>query len=264
MTKRTGLASGLLAILLIGLAGPSCCGPNTLGIRSEAVSFHPPVEESYLFVTHRFQEKLCKEEVCIETPPKTIGGSGFAVAKSGIYTWVVTAAHLCTPIENIHNSEIVVVGLGGVAYRAKVQYSEMQVDLCFMTIEGSDIPPVRVADENAKRGERVIALGSPMGIFDSEMILKFEGFYAGRAHEVPVPNTPSKKFPVLDGFTIPARPGSSGGPIFNSNGELLGVTIMARPYFENFALSPPQSLVRHLVSAVQDKAADLTLVPRVH
>jgi len=264
MLSKKSLTSILFLLVLLGVAGPSCCGPNTLGIRNEIVSVYAPIEESYVFVTHQFQEKICKGSICLDAPLQAITGSGFAVARSGVYTWVVTAAHLCRPLEQLQSSEIMVISLGGFGYKATVQYSEPTIDLCFMTIEGSDLMPVRVASSDAKRGERVLALASPLGIFDEDMVLKFEGFYAGRTKDVPVPGSRSKKFPVLDGFTIPARPGSSGGPIFNSKGELLGVIIMAKPYFENFALSPPQSLVRDLVSAVQDKAEDLTLVPRVH
>ena len=252
----------LSTLLLVALVGPSCCGPNTLGIRSEVVRFRPPVEESFVFIAHKFQEKLCKEDICITAEPQNIAGSGFSVATSGIYTWIVTAAHLCAPRESLASSEILAVGLGGVGYRAVVQYVEKAIDTCFLTIEGADIPPVKVASRNVTRGERVIALGAPLGIFDSEMILKFEGFYAGKTTEVVKPGEPAKKFPVLDGFTIPARPGSSGGPIFNVEGELVGMTIMAKPYFESFALSPPQTIIRHLIKAVQDKASNLTLIQR--
>ena len=57
----------------------------------------------------------------------------------------------------------------------------------------------------------------------------------------------------MDGYTVPAKPGSSEGPIFNKRGELIGVVSMSRPGFENFALSPTYASVRAVVLAAKAK-----------
>ena len=252
-----------MLLLLLSVFGPSCCGQTPWRLLPQNSREVPEIEKSFLFITHQFTQKLCREEICLEGPLRVIAGSGFSVALSGSYTWVVTAAHLCLPSNDIVNSQMVATGLGGVSYSAVVRHAEPSVDLCFLTIQGAAIPPVVIADKDVSRGERVLALGSPLGLFDSNMIPKFEGFYAGSTTEIQRPDDPSKKFPTLDGFTVPARPGSSGGPIFNASGELVGVMRMAKPDFETFTLSPPQALVRTLLASVQRNSERL-ISPELH
>jgi S1-C subfamily serine protease len=117
---------------------------------------------------------------------------------------------------------------------------------------------VHRSEKNVKKGERVFAFGTPVGLFDADMLPKFEGFYAGKTTDVPKPDGSKTVFPVLDGYTIPARPGSSGGPIFNSQGEVIGMMIMARPYFETFTLSPTQEMFRTVLKAIKQSAQSYT------
>ena len=51
-------------------------------------------------------------------------------------------------------------------------------------------------------------------------------------------------------YTIPARPGSSGSPIFNADGEIVGVVQRAVVNFENLAISTSTQAIREIVNSI--------------
>ncbi len=206
--------------------------------------------DSYLLVTHHVVSKKCVKKLCVPHG-RTRLGSGFVIAASGGNSWGMTAGHLCMIGADTITSELKVVSTGGAKYSAEVAQVLGSVDLCVFVIRGVLIPPVAMAKIKPTHGERVFALSSPSGIYDVDLIPMFEGFYSGVTTGVPDPYGGGGYFPSLDAYTIPSRPGSSGGPVFNDKGEIIGVIIMARPDFESFTLSPPLEAVSTVIGAVK-------------
>ena len=68
--------------------------------------------------------------------------------------------------------------------------------------------------------------------FGNKFILTFEGFYSGLI------NSENKQI-----YTIPAAPGSSGSPIINENGHLVGMIHSATESIENIAIGPKTSVI---------------------
>jgi S1-C subfamily serine protease len=84
-------------------------------------------------------------------------------------------------------------------------------------------------------GERVFNVGAPFGIWAPGMVPLLEGFYSGtdgRGNEF---------------FTIPTRPGSSGSPIFNSEGELISLIHSASIMFESIGLGCKLDNLREII-----------------
>jgi len=133
------------------------------------------------------------------------GGSGFFINDKG---------HLIT---NFH------VLLG--AHRAKVKnylgrsYNIKQVlaedrfgDLVMVSVVISETQKLKVAPDSPKVGEHVIVIGSPLGfeqtISDGVISsIRDEQFLGGKRIQI----------------TAPISPGSSGGPVVNLNGDVIGV-----------------------------------------
>jgi len=59
---------------------------------------------------------------------------------------------------------------------------------------------------------------------------------------------------IFDAYTVPARGGSSGSPIMNTEGQLVGVTSVALRNFEHMCLSPTYVGVAAVVRDVQERA----------
>ena len=235
-----------LALTLVTLLTASCGGGRSAQVELPY--------DSFLFVVTSFKAKSCSEGQCLAVPRSQLG-SGFIAASGPRGSWGITAGHVCSDNHSGGSVSIRVFTQGGASYEVSQVKIIDSVDLCFVFLDGVYLPSIRMAKEKPLQGERVYSLAAPVGIFDVGMIPKFEGFYSGAQSRVTTALNLSG-FPILDAYTIPARPGSSGSPIFNSSGELVGICIIARMEFENFALSVPFEAVKAAVNAVKKAAGE--------
>ena len=142
-----------------------------------------------------------------EARPSQGLGSGFIVSPDGI---ILTNAHVVRS-----GTQILVRLTDKREYTAKVIGTDTQTDVAVIKIEATDLPVVKIGDPNAVRvGEWVVAIGSPYG-FDNSVTA---GIVSAKARSLP------------DGTYVPfiqtdvaVNPGNSGGPLFNMNGEVIGI-----------------------------------------
>lgn len=134
-------------------------------------------------------------------------GSGFIVRADGI---VLTNAHV------VDGAEEVVVKLNDRReFKAKVLGADKASDVAVLKIDGKDLPTVRIGASKATEvGEWVLAIGSPFGFESSASA----GIVSAKSRSLP------------DGSYVPfiqtdvaVNPGNSGGPLFNMNGEVIGI-----------------------------------------
>ena len=107
-------------------------------------------------------------------------------------------------------------------------------DLCLIKSEGMPGPPVPISRRKIIRGEEVFNLAAPTGIFTKNMVLILDGTYSGYDGE-------------SDIYTIPAEGGSSGSPVFNKRGELVGMIHSVFRRFKHASLSAAQSDLRNFI-----------------
>lgn len=137
-------------------------------------------------------------------------GSGFIVSSDG---YILTNAHV------VDNANVVTVKLTDKReYRAKVIGSDKQSDVAVLKIDAKNLPTVKIGDPNgSKVGQWVVAIGSPYG-FDNTVT---SGIISAKSRSLPNENyTP---FIQTD---VPVNPGNSGGPLFNLQGEVIGINSM--------------------------------------
>ncbi|HUJ61636.1 MAG TPA: S1C family serine protease [Kofleriaceae bacterium] len=160
-------------------------------------------------------------------------GTGFVVDRAGM---VATNLHVIQG-----ETDIKVHTFDG------AQYSVMSVaaydpghDLALIRIAPhKPLPTLTLGDSNAvSAGDTVIAIGNPLGVFDYSVS-------AGLISQVrPV----SADLTILQ-ISAPISPGSSGGPLFNQFGEVIGVTtaIINTEGAENINLAVPGNYLRPLI-----------------
>ena len=143
--------------------------------------------------------------------------------------------------------------LGGTAYEAEVEDIYKTLDLCVLKISGMRPDQlIEIAPDPPKMGERHFAMAAPLGTFGPSLLPILEGFYNGTTPNYPPP-IGGERIPYSV-YTIPTKGGSSGSPIVNEDGQLVGVTSGTLVGFENIAFSPPYEGVRMVYESVKKRA----------
>lgn len=115
------------------------------------------------------------------------------------------------------------------AHGARLEYADVDRDLCIIKAKGLVAPAVPVAPLNSlKVGEKVYALGAPRGM---ELTLS-DGLLAA-LHRDRNDNI------VRIQMTAPISPGSSGGGLFDEEGRLVGVSYMTMRDAQNLNFAVP-------------------------
>ena len=134
-------------------------------------------------------------------------GSGFILSEDG---YVVTNYHV---IENA--AEIIVRLSDKRELPAKVIGGDKYTDVALLKLDAGNLPVIKVGkSSDIKVGEWVLAIGSPFG-FDHSVtagIVSAKGRSLPRANYVPFIQT-----------DVAINPGNSGGPLFNLDGEVIGI-----------------------------------------
>jgi serine protease Do len=139
-------------------------------------------------------------------PPARGTGSGFIVSSDG---YVLTNAHVVADA-----SEVTVKLTDRREFVAKVIGVDKRSDVALIKIAASGLPTVRFGDSSKiKSGQWVVAIGSPFG-FENSVTAGVVSATARPLDETYVP------FIQTDAAV---NPGNSGGPLFNVDGEVIGI-----------------------------------------
>ncbi len=201
--------------------------------------------------------ELC-ESIITTLPERTISasGSGIVVKSLPYSTFVLTADHVCRvdeyetvnfptasgiiPIVIKQKMRIQTIDYFGNQRDAEFFSSDKVNDICLIRTRGQWGKPVSVADQLAERGDRVINVAAPMGIFNPGMVPMFEGQYLGS-------DQAQRHF-----YSVPARPGSSGSAIMNTKGEIVGVLHSAFRGLEHMSIASSLSSVHDLMTTIDN------------
>ena len=152
------------------------------------------------------------------TPMRVQGnGSGCIISADG---FILTSEHV------IRDSTDIKVTLSTrKKYAAKVIGADPRRDLAVIKIDAKDLPVAPLGDAAAlKRGQFVLALGSPFGFGrDGQASLSF-GIVSGTGRAIPeVGREADRYYGNLIQTDAAVNPGNSGGPLINLDGEVVGV-----------------------------------------
>ncbi|MEE8525641.1 MAG: S1C family serine protease [Thermoanaerobaculia bacterium] len=162
-------------------------------------------------------------------------GTGFFIADHRLVTnWhVVEDAAL---VEAVLASEetVEVVGL-----LAKDEVS----DLAILEVAGGPFPALSLANTGVEAGERIVVLGNPLGLTGS---LSVGIVSAVRKDGLSDELTGASDAPLLQ-ITAAISPGSSGSPVMNLDGKVLGVAVSQAVLGQNLNFAVPAPAVRKLL-----------------
>ena len=135
-------------------------------------------------------------------------GSGFFISADG---YAVTNNHV---VNNADSVEITTDA--GKSYTAKVIGSDEKTDLALIKVDGgNDFPYVKFADGTPRVGDWVIAVGNPFGLGGTVTA----GIVSARGRDIG-----AGAYDDFIQIDAPVNKGNSGGPAFDENGNVIGVT----------------------------------------
>ncbi|MGN6488449.1 MAG: Do family serine endopeptidase [Devosia sp.] len=169
------------------------------------------------------------------TPPRKFmaAGSGFIISADG---YIVTNNHV---VENA--DKVTVVFDDGTEKQAKVIGTDVKTDLAVVKLDGeTDLPFVKLSQTEPRVGEWVIAVGNPFGLGGTVTA----GIISALGRDIQ--GSAYGDFLQIDAAV---NTGNSGGPDFNTSGEVVGVnTAIFSPNGGNvgIAFAIPASVVKQV------------------
>jgi serine protease Do len=166
-------------------------------------------------------------------------GSGFIIDPAG---YIVTNNHV------VGEAATVQVELAdGREFSARVVGRDQQTDLAVLKVEaGGALPALAWGDSDQLRvGDWVVAMGNPFGLGGSVTA----GIVSARGRQIGA--GPYDDFIQTD---APINPGNSGGPLFNGNGEVVGInTAIYAPGGGNVGIgfAVPSRMARNVIADLQ-------------
>ena len=167
-------------------------------------------------------------------------GSGFFITDTGD---IISNRHV---FQGAHKAEAE-TGAGKFPI-SKVQDQDPANDLVRLSLgrTGQQFKPLKMSDSMPEVGEKIMVIGNPLGLQSTVS----DGIVSAK-----------RKFPPFDTviqITCPISPGSSGSPVMNMRGEVIGVAAFQMVQGQNLNFAIPVSLVKALKGGegVEITAAD--------
>jgi serine protease Do len=170
-------------------------------------------------------------------------GSGFIISPDG---YVVTNDHV------VDNATDVTITMddGETTYHAKVVGTDKKTDLALLKItDGSNFPYVQFSKTTPRVGDWVIAVGNPFGLGGTVTA----GIVSARGRDIG--SGPYDDYLQID---APVNRGNSGGPTFNTQGQVVGVnTAIYSPSGGSVGIGfdIPSDEAQSVVEALKNKGA---------
>lgn len=159
-------------------------------------------------------------------------GSGAIITNDG---YVITNQHV---IEGAN--ALVVKTFDGQRYSAQVIGQDAAIDIAVLKIEGSFTGLQFANSDNANIGEKVVAVGSPLGL---EFTVT-EGIISSINREYN-----GVKYFQID---VPVNPGNSGGPLVNKLGQIIGINSRKLAGGEGIGFSIKSNQAKEIVEKFVD------------
>lgn len=147
-----------------------------------------------------------------------------------------TEGHILTSHHVVEGSDRVIVTLSdGRILPGTVVGSDEETDVAVVRIEANDLPTTAFGDSDAlKIGQPVLAIGNPLGLAGGATVTSGVVSSLRRSLQFRGPET----LPMIQ-TDAAVNPGSSGGPLVDLEGRVIGINAVTIPYAQGMSFAVP-------------------------
>lgn len=195
----------------VAKVSPAVVGINVIAVQQ--IRYRDPFSQFFddPFFKPFFGDRVYNQEV------KELG-SGFIISPDG---YIVTNDHVAG-----NGTDITVTITGGKQLKAKLVGTDPTTDICLLKVDGKDLPSVPLGNsDDVVIGEWAIALGNPFGLFEindkptvTVGVISSTGMKLGQLQ--------NRFYRDMIETDAAINGGNSGGPLVNSNGEVIGMNTL--------------------------------------
>ena len=169
-------------------------------------------------------------------------GTGFIISDEG---YIVTNAHILTGVKivEIATYEQDSIDADFIGYN-------QDLDLALLKIDGRYTPLKLANSNNVQIGEKVIAIGNPLGLQFSVS----EGIVSG------IHRPGLNQIEAYIQTDAALNPGNSGGPLINKQGEVIGINNFKIGGGENLGFALESNYIKRYVNEIAQEALNQTLI----
>lgn len=221
---------------------------NLIGCSSPSIQLP---RSSFVKINAQWKVEHCKQDIewedgegCTSIKYKA-AASGAIVNHDLIQTYILTAGHVCDAealTDLIHDAsptelEYRIQDANGIYHAAIIYKLDTDNDICILQTTKLAFPIIRIRTSGPKYGEKLYNIAAPAGFANKNYVPVMEGRYSGFTAARMV-------------FTIPAVGGSSGSPIFDENGEMVGIIISIHIRAPFLSFSPHYSAIKKMIEDI--------------
>ena len=203
-------------------------------VKEMALGPFGPGLSPFLFGGRNPEVKIDEEE---NQKVKIGGGSGFIVDPDGI---ILTNKHVVIDQE----AEYTVVTNDEKEYPAKILSRDPVNDIAILKIDAKNLPTVKLSNSKIEPGQTVLAIGNALGLFSNTVS---KGIVSGLARKISAamggaeggeqPQVEELRGVIQTDVAI--NQGNSGGPLINTEGEVVGINTAVIFGAQNIGFSIP-------------------------
>ncbi len=227
------------------LAVPSVVHIKTLTKFKETAGRQQPGEEQdpmgEMF-KHFFGDGGGGREFQQQSPEQRASGSGVIISGDG---YIVTNNHVVDGA-----TEITVTLNNRENFKAKVIGTDPNTDLALIKIEGKNLPVMAIGNsDDVRLGQWVMAIGYPLNLD----VTVTQGIVSAKSRNIGINTQGAAPVEAFIQTDAAVNPGSSGGALVNTNGELVAInSAIASPTgaFAGYAYSIPSNLMKKVIGDI--------------
>ena len=214
------------------------------GINEEFSSLKASVGEDFSGVI----DEIIPSVVTVRTDASQ--GTGFIVFSDGVETYIVTNAHVLAD-----NQGRLATGIKAITYEQETISAEFigydgVLDIALLRIPGNYNSVELSNSDNIQIGESVIAIGNPLGLQFSVS----QGIVSAIHREGP---NGMEAYIQTDAAL---NPGNSGGPLINTDGEVVGINNFKVSTGESLGFALESNYIKETVNEISMEILNITLI----